>query len=162
MNLLNEKIVDALNYRIQQEEHSYRIYEQMAMWLENQGLTASAKLYYNYAQEELKHASFSKTFLLSYDVKPCLMPLPSPEIAISGIETILNATLEHELLTTAQCQSLFDLAKELNHAPLQTLAYKYCEEQIEEINKATNNISAYRNCGGINMIFDNYIKENYD
>lgn len=162
MELLDKKIVELLNFRIQQEEHSYRIYEQFAMWFDNEGLPALGKLYHTYGQEELKHAGWAKDFLLAYNVIPTLTSLGSPVMEVNGIESILEDTLQHELLVASQCQALSDHAVKVNHTPLQSLALKYCTEQIEEINKATNNISSYKHCGGIGMLFEHYIAENND
>ena len=44
-NLLSKKIVDTLNYRIQQEDFSSRIYEQLALWLNDKGYLNTSSLY---------------------------------------------------------------------------------------------------------------------
>ena len=43
--LLKSEVVDLLNYRIQQEEFSSRLYEQMSLWLDDNGFMNTSKLY---------------------------------------------------------------------------------------------------------------------
>ena len=72
-NLLSKKIVDTLNYRIQQEDFSSRIYEQLALWLNDKGYLNISSLYKRYASEESNHADWAKSFLLDYGITPCLL-----------------------------------------------------------------------------------------
>ena len=133
---LNKKIVDLLNYRIQQEEHSSRIYEQMALWLDDKGFKNFAALYYKYAHEELAHAKFAKDHLLAYGIQPELTKLPAPDMEFNSLKEILVLTLEHEQKITSQCNELTKAAMELNDFPTMTLGLKYCAEQVEELDKA--------------------------
>ena len=68
--MLDKKIIELLNYRINQEQLSSRIYEQMSLWLDNKGLKNFSTLYKNYSDEELVHAGFAKEFLLAYGINP--------------------------------------------------------------------------------------------
>ncbi|NBP16909.1 hypothetical protein EBU95_21435 [bacterium] len=133
---LNKKIIEALNYRIQQEEASSRIYEQFALWLDNAGFKNFAALYYKYAHEELGHAKFAKDHLLAYGEEPMLTKLPAPDLDFNSLKEILNLTLEHEQEITRQCNELTKLAASLDDFPTMTLGLKYCAEQVEELDKA--------------------------
>jgi ferritin len=133
---LNKKIIEALNYRIQQEEASSRIYEQFALWLDNAGFKNFAALYYKYAHEELGHAKFAKDHLLAYGEEPMLTKLPAPDLEFNSLKEILNLTLEHEQEITKQCNELTKLAASLDDFPTMTLGLKYCAEQVEELDKA--------------------------
>jgi len=133
---LNKKIVDLLNYRIQQEEHSSRIYEQFALWLDDKGFKNFAALYYKYAHEELAHAKFAKDHLLAFGVQPELTKLPAPDMQFDSLKEILNLTLEHEQEITKQCNGLTKTAAALDDFPTMTLGMKYCAEQVEELDKA--------------------------
>jgi ferritin len=133
---LDKKIVEALNYRIQQEEASSRIYEQFALWLDNAGFKNFAALYYKYAHEELGHAKFAKDHLLAYGEEPMLTKLPAPDLEFNSLKEILNLTLEHEQEITKQCNELTKLAASLDDFPTMTLGLKYCAEQVEELDKA--------------------------
>jgi ferritin len=133
---LDKKIVEALNYRIQQEEASSRIYEQFALWLDNKGFKNFAALYYKYAHEELGHAKFAKDHLLAYGIEPELTKLPAPDLEFDSLKEILVLTLEHEQEITRQCNELTKLAASLDDFPTMTLGMKYCAEQVEELDKA--------------------------
>jgi ferritin len=133
---LNKKIIDLLNYRIQQEEHSSRIYEQFALWLDDKGFKNFAKLYYKYAKEELKHSRFAKDHLLAFGVQPELTKLPAPDMEFNSLKEILTLTLEHEQEITQQCNELTKTAAALDDFPTMTLGMKYCAEQVEELDKA--------------------------
>lgn len=133
---LDKKIIDALNYRIQQEEHSSRIYEQFALWFDNAGFKNFAALYYKYAHEELTHAKFAKDHLLAFGIEPELTKLPAPDYEFNSLKDILELTLEHEQEITKQCNELTKLAATLDDFPTMTLGMKYCAEQVEELDKA--------------------------
>ncbi len=64
--LISTECIDYLNYRVQQEEYSSRIYLSMSMWLNNKGYVGAAALWRKYSDEEMAHAEWSRTYLLSY------------------------------------------------------------------------------------------------
>lgn len=159
---LSQTIIDQLNYRIQEEQYSSRIYEQMSMFFQDKGLLNLAKVYDKYSHEELEHANWAKKFLLSFDIEPKLMPLAPPydSFDFKTIKEVLDLTLDHEMEISRQCNELATLAlKESNHL-LYSLALNYCKEQIEEIEKAYDFLNIFE-LNDNQLIFDNYIGENY-
>ena len=135
-NLLDNKIVELLNYRIQQEEYSARLYMQMSLWLDNKGYKHISKLYKNYSKEERQHAQWACDFLLNHGVTPELNTLESPYVEYKDCFEVLEDTLKHERDILKQCEELAQKAGELKSYALQSLAFKYCEEQVDEIGKA--------------------------
>lgn len=133
---LDKKIIELLNYRIQQEEESARIYEQFALWLDDKGFKNFAALYYKYAHEELGHAKFAKDHLLAFGIEPQLTKLSAPDLDFNSLKEILVLTLEHEQEITRQCNELTKTAAALDDFPTMTLGMKYCAEQVEELDKA--------------------------
>lgn len=133
---LDKKIIELLNYRIQQEEESARIYEQFALWLDDKGFKNFASLYYKYAHEELAHAKFAKDHLLAFGIEPQLTKLSAPDLDFNSLKEILVLTLEHEQEITRQCNELTKTAAALDDFPTMTLGMKYCAEQVEELDKA--------------------------
>lgn len=154
--LLNDKTIEALNYRIQQEEHSSRIYEQFSLWFDNKGLLNCSKLFKNYADEEMVHANFAKQFLLDYGITPCLQPLPSPEMELNTVLDVFEAAHEHELLVTKQCNDLATMALKENNHVLYQLALKYCTEQQEEIGKTITLLDILKMSSDM-LVVDHYI-----
>lgn len=158
--LLDKKVIDILEQRILAEEMSSRLYQDMSLWFDNRGYANLAKLYKKYADEEFEHSNWAKEFLLSYDIKPVLPPLQSPEAEYTSCSEILDATLEHELLIAKECSALAKNALDLGEMTLHSLGMKYCHEQIEEINKATTLIDTYKLTNS-DILFDHYVGENY-
>lgn len=136
--LLSQEIIDIMNYRIQQEEASCRIYEQMKLWFEDKGYSNLAKLYEAYMADELTHAGWSKSFLLDYGLMPSLKALPSPDAEYECHTDIFEETLKHEILITEQVSELATKSLKWNNFVLHSLALKYCAEQQEEVGKAIN------------------------
>jgi ferritin len=134
-SLISEKMIKALNYRIEQEEYSSRIYLAMSMWLNNEGFVNASKLWLQYSKEELGHADFSREYLLSLGIQPKTPKLDAPKEDYTGLPEIIKLSFEHETEITNQCKQLADEAfKECDHM-LYELAAKYLKEQIEEMDK---------------------------
>ena len=155
-NILNNEVISMLEYRIQQEDFSSRLYEQMALWLNDNGYLNTAKLYKVYASEESNHSDWAKSFLLDYGVTPTLMKLDSPNLEAETLEDIFNLTLEHELEITKQCEEMADMALKQGNHVLYALASKYCAEQQEEIGKAITNLDILALSNDM-LIVDHYI-----
>lgn len=159
-DLLSKEAITDLEYRINQEEFSGRLYEDMSLWFEDKGYVNFAALYDKYSKEEFNHASWAKKFLLAYDIKPCLKAIPSPEAEYASCIDILEATIDHEKQITQQCQAFAINALKRGEITLHQLALKYCAEQVEELDKAFT----IRDIAGLTsdmLALDNYIKENY-
>lgn len=158
--LLSKEAISALEERIMKEEFSARLYEDMHLWFEDKGYNNLAKIYKEYSDEEWEHAGWAKKFLLSYGIKPKLKPLPSPEVGYKECYEILEATLEHELEVTKECEKLASDALKRGEITLYTLGLKYCEEQIDEVDKILGLLGVY-NLSKDMLVFDNYIGKHY-
>lgn len=156
-NLLDEKIVDVLNYRIQQEENSARLYKYMSLWLSNKGYSHLSELYRRYAEEERKHAEWAIEFLLNYGITPELKALNSPIMEFDSCMSVLEATLEHEILIEKQCETLHLAAVEYDKPALISLALRYCEEQAEEIGKTTDILDHAKLTSDM-LVLDHYVE----
>ncbi len=158
--LLSQEAINSLEIRIQNEQFSSRLYEDMHLWFEDKGYSNLAKLYKKYSEEELTHANLSVNFLLSYNLKPCLKPLKSPEAEYVDCGDILQATLEHETTISQECDMLMKEAFKRGEMSLFTLASKYVAEQVEELKKAYDLLNIYKLTTDM-LVFDNYVGENY-
>jgi ferritin len=136
--LLSDECVKYLNYRIQQEEYSSRIYLAMSMWLENKGYNGAASLWKKYSQEELSHSDWSRTYLLSMGVQPETPKLDSPQQGFTGLPEIVKISYNHEIEVTKQCKDLASDAFKKGDHMLYELALKFLKEQVEEHNKMQN------------------------
>lgn len=136
--LISTHCADYLNYRIQQEEYSSRIYMSMSMWLNNKGYQGAAALWKKYSDEELKHADWSREYLLSFGIQPVTPRLDQPEQNFSGLPGIINTSFDHEVEISKQCKKMADESFKMGDHMLYELALRFLKEQVEEHNKMQN------------------------
>lgn len=133
--MISENIISLLNYRIQQEEASSRLYLAMGQWLQRFGYLGAASAWLKSAEEEASHAKWAYDYLQSLSILPEIPALPRPKQDFQGLPEIIEDTYQHEVIITKQCN---DLAKacldESDHLTIQ-LAYKYLAEQVEEMDR---------------------------
>ena len=158
--LLDNSTIEIMEFRIQQEELSARIYEQMKLWFEDKGYLNFAKLYDKYVEDEKTHAGWAKSFLLDYGYTPRLKSLSAPFNDYTCCSEILEATLEHELVVTKQCEELFAYATDKKLPVLMALGLKYCTEQQEEIGKSMTILDISKLTSDL-LALDGYIGEHY-
>jgi ferritin len=162
MKNISEKLISLMNYRIEQEEASSRLYKAMAVWLDFKGFSGAAKLFNKYAEEEMKHAGWAYQYLLDLDVMPAVPAIEKPIVEFGGLVDIINKTYEHEQKVTEQCQALAAAAfKDGDYMTLH-LAQHYLDEQIEELAKSNywvNRIQSFGSDGTILFEIDEEMGE---
>lgn len=162
MKNISQRLIDLLNYRIEQEESSSRLYKSMAVWLDFKGYSGAAKLFNKYAEEELKHAGWAYQYLLDLDIMPNVPAIEKPQTDFAGLIDIINKTYEHEQLVTNQCQELASAAfKEGDYMTLH-LAQHYLDEQVEEVQKSSfwvNMIESFGETKDVLLMIDNKMGE---
>lgn len=136
--LISEHCVDYLNYRIQQEEYSSRIYMSMSMWLNNKGYVGGAALWRKYSDEEMAHAEWSRTYLLSFGIQPVTPRLDQPQQDYSGLPEIIELSYEHEIEVSTQIKKMADESFKMGDHMLYELALRFSKEQVEEHDKMQN------------------------
>jgi len=146
-NLISQEVVDILQFRIQQEEQSARLYEQMSLYLNNEGYINSSKYWKKYAEDEMSHAGWSKEYLLSFGIMPQLPDLDSPSGEFNGLPDVFRKTYDHEVLVSNQCKELGKKAMESGDFILFTLAQKYNSEQLEEMGNVTTMLDLLKTFG---------------
>lgn len=133
--LISNKAIELLTYRIQQEEQSSRLYEQISLKLNNLGYLGAAKLWKKYSEEERLHADWAKNYLLSFGIESILEDLDKPVISTNSFPDIVQLSYDHEVEISIQCNNLVKEAFVLNDYMLFPLALKYSGEQVEELDK---------------------------
>jgi ferritin len=134
--LITESCVEYLNYRIQQEEYSSRIYMSMTMWLDEKGFKGAAGLWRKYSDEELTHADIARKYLLSFGVQPLTPRLDQPQQDFPGsLPEIIQLSYEHEIEVSSQIKKMADHALGMKDHMLYELCLGYLKEQVEEHDK---------------------------
>lgn len=135
VNLLSDQAIKLVNYRINQEELSSRIYYGMAVYLDYNGFAGAAKLWYKYAEEELVHAKWYYQFLLDLNIQPTVGALSVQPMDYDGLVDIIEKSNLHEIEITKQINDLLKLAREEDCGTLMELALRTQKEQVEELGK---------------------------
>lgn len=134
--MISDNMVNLLNYRIQQEELSSRLYLAMSQWLDFVGFTGAAKLWKKYSEEEMKHAEWAYDFLQGLSIMPTVPALEAPPVSFEGLSDVILKSLAHEEEVTRQCEELAMQSLQENSFLVHQLALKYVAEQHEELEKS--------------------------
>lgn len=134
-NPFDKDFIDILNFRIEQEEYSSRLYQAMSLWLNNNGFIGAAKAWLKDSEDEMKHAQWAKDFLLDMGVTPKLPALQEPPHAFKGLPDVIRQSFAHEIKVTQQCNDLAEFALKKSNHLLYQLSIKYMQEQQEEMGK---------------------------
>lgn len=132
---ISKTLTDLLNYRIEQEEYSSRIYLSMSMWLNDRGFMGASSLWKKYSDEELSHANLAYNFLLDMGIQPKVPALKEPPQDFDGLPDIIYKSYEHEVEVYNQCNALAKAALSEGNMLLYPLALKLTAEQVEELGK---------------------------
>ena len=132
---ISENLKKLLNYRIEQEEYSSRIYLAMSMWLNDKGYVGAAKLWKKYSDEELSHAEKAREILLAFGIQPDTPALQKPLQTFQGLPDIIRKSYDHEMEVTNQCQELTKAAMTEGNFMVMELGLWYSKEQVEELDK---------------------------
>lgn len=133
--MIDEHCIKNLQFRIQQEEESSRLYLSMSMWLNNEGYTGAAKLWQKYADEEMTHAGWAREYLLAMGVTPAVPVLAVQPTTFSGLPQIIRDSYEHEIVVTKQIKVMATGALREGDHMLYELCMRYLKEQVEEHDK---------------------------
>tara|TARA_R110000868_G_scaffold3300_3_gene21551 strand:+ start:3404 stop:3922 length:519 start_codon:yes stop_codon:yes gene_type:complete len=130
-----DSVIKILNYRIEQEEASSRLYHAMSLWLNNNGFIGASKAWQTDANGEMEHAQWAKDYLLDMGIQPEIPALPKPIQSFTGLCDIIKQSYKHEVLVTEQCNELAKQAFKNSDHLLYQLANKFLKEQQEELGK---------------------------
>jgi ferritin len=137
MELISDRLIDLLNFRIEQEEFSSRLYKRIGICMGYHGYIGAEKLFKKYSNDELLHAEWAYTYLLSLDINPIVPALQMPLQEHDSLPDAIQAAFDHEVLITNQCEELAKACFEESSFMTLALAQKYLTEQVEEIEKTT-------------------------
>lgn len=135
MAVIKDELIQLINYRIEQEEYSSRLYLAMSVWLDLNGYNGAAKLWKSYSDEELQHAGWSYKYLADLNIKPTVPAIEQPEQEYKGLPQIILDSYKHEIEITRQCQELAKKATESGDYMTLEFAQRFLKEQVDELAK---------------------------
>lgn len=157
--VINFNIIKLLNFRIEQEEQSSRIYSAMSNWLNLNGFLGASKLWKKYSEEELVHAGWTYQFMLDLNILPPTPELKTPQVdGFKGLPQIIALSLAHEMKITKQCNELAKACLSEGDFLSFELAQRYCKEQIDEIAKLqtfVDKLNAFGESNEVLRLLDN-------
>ena len=135
--LIPQEIVDLLNYRVNQEEHSSRIYYAMNEWLDAKGYFGASSMLREWSAEEMEHSRWAREFLEAYDFLPEVKAIGSVPTEFVSLTDVMQKSYKHEVDITLQCNDLTTAVAKANCWCAMPLAMKFMKEQTDEIGKAS-------------------------
>lgn len=135
MAVISNKVIELMNFRIQQEELSVRIYLAMSLWLDYHGYIGAAKLWKKYSEEEKVHVGWAYSYMMDLNILPTVPTLEMQPKEFKGLPQIIALSYKHEVEVTSQCIELARQAEEDGDFMTLELAQRYLKEQTEELQK---------------------------
>jgi len=156
---METQLVDALNRQGNQERLAAAHYEAIAYWCESEDYTGLAKLYFDQAGEERKHAAKIFKHLLDRGFRPRLTGIDTPVGEFESPLEVAKAALKLEEENTAGITACYELALELRDYPSQLLLQWFINEQVEEEASANRLVVLTRRagCSGAMLSVDRHV-----
>lgn len=158
---LNDECVRMLQTAFYHENENALIYRYISQWLMNKGYTNLSKYLSDWADEEIEHGKWVKSFMESLNIPICEDKISIDKYFLDNDPiTFVMLILQREDLTTEIYMKMTDRALLMDYigsAMLLSLAQKISTEQIEETDKATTLYSQVKNLDswGLLQLFDN-------
>lgn len=130
--MIKKKVQDEINDQIQAEFQSAWLYLAFAAWFEDKNLEGFAHWMRMQWQEEQAHGMKFYDHMLQRGGEVELKDIKKPSISPENVADVFEKVLDHERYITKRIHSLYDLAKEEDDYPLQTLLHWFIDEQVEE------------------------------
>lgn len=141
--MISKKLTDAINQQINAELWSAYLYLSMSLDAENKGHNGVANWFFIQFREEQDHARIFMNYLNSRDAKVELLPISEVPTRWETIQSMFEATLEHERKVTAMIDNLAAIAREdADFASINRLTW-FIDEQVEEEQTARDLIQAF-------------------
>lgn len=141
--MLSEKVVELINYQINQEFFSAYLYLEISNYYIDEGLEGFGNWYKVQTQEERDHALLFIQYLQNNNAKVVLEAIDKPSKDFNDFSEPLKLGLEHEQYVTSLIHKIYDCAyAEKDFRTMQFLDW-FVKEQGEEETNADNLIKKY-------------------
>jgi len=125
-------IEDALNEQVKREEHSSRLYLQMATWCEVNGFPGAASFLYKQADEERMHQLKFVHYINDRGGEAHLQAIEEPAAKYDSLRELFEKVMEHEKYITASINDIYGICLKENDYTTGNFLQWFITEQIEE------------------------------
>jgi ferritin len=136
--MIKNKLEEAVNKQIQVEFQSAYQYLAFSAYFEEENLNGFAHWMQVQWQEEIEHAMKFYNHILRRGGSVELLPIEQPKVDSETTIEVFDKVLKQEQYVTKRIHELYDLARDENDYPLQTLLHWFIDEQVEEEEMASD------------------------
>lgn len=129
---MNKTVENAINEQIKREEHSARLYLQMASWCEVNGFPGAAAFLYKQTEEERMHMLKFVHYLNDRNGYAVLQTLDQPQIQYTSLKDLFESVMKHEEYISASINQLYGVTLEEKDYTSGSFLQWFITEQIEE------------------------------
>lgn len=129
---MKEKVIETINFQIQAEEESSRLYFSMANWCSAKGYPGSAAYLYQHAEEERIHMIKLVNYLSERGVHAETRGLEHPQNDWDSLKSVFKQVLSHEQKVTELINNLYEVCLNEKDYLTSNFLQWYIQEQVEE------------------------------
>src|SRR5262249_6461535 len=141
-----------INVQIGHELGASLQYLSIAAHFDRQKLKLLASLFFKQSEEENQHALKFAHYLLDTQAQLAIPAIPAPAPTFASAEAAAQAALDWETEVTGQINRLMDQAIAENDYLAQGFLQWYVDEQLEEIEQASQRLSVIQRAGEKNLL----------
>lgn len=136
--MLDQKVVELLNYQVNQEFYSAYLYLELSNFYEEKGLHGFQNWYRVQAQEERDHAMLFYQYLHNNNARVVLETIEKPNVTLNTLMDPLKVGLQHEYYVTGLIHAIYDAAHSVKDFRTTQFLDWFVKEQGEEENNAND------------------------
>ncbi|MEW6515616.1 MAG: ferritin [candidate division FCPU426 bacterium] len=130
--MLNEKMQNEFNQRVNDELYAWYLYLSMAAYFEAENLQGFATWMRKQAAEEMTHAMKNFNYVLERQGKVTLKPLREVPATFASPLAAFEEALKHEQKVTAIYNKFIEMAREEKDHAAEVFLQWFVNEQVEE------------------------------
>ena len=138
VKMLDQKVVELLNYQVNREFYSAYLYLELSNFYEEKGLHGFQNWYRVQAQEERDHAMLFYQYLHNNNARVVLETIEKPNVTLNTLMDPLKVGLQHEYYVTGLIHAIYDAAHSVKDFRTTQFLDWFVKEQGEEENNAND------------------------
>ena len=150
--LISRELADAFNKQIGHELAASVQYVSIAAHFNQRQLKLLAKLFFDQAEEERRHAMKFVQYVLDTKGDLQIPSISAPTMTFASAEDAVQAALKWEQDVTKQITALMDIAVKENDYLGQSFLQWFIDEQLEEVVKMDRLLSVIKQSGERNLL----------